>query len=578
MSQREQGTLVEKIGHDKCGSSDALAVYEKPDGSFDAYCWSCGEWEKDPYGTTDGKPKGKRFGMGTVQTQQERAEKLYNIYSTMPVMELPDRGIRQDTTAYFDVRVGVSGSDGVTPEAHYYPQHKDGTLVGYKVRKVADKSFYSINTDKDSELFGQHQAGHTGAKKLYITEGECDAMALFQVLRDLAKGTEYEQYMPAVVSIVRGADKSDECTKVVNELAAQRDFLSKFEDIVLVFDQDDQGKKSANAIAKLWPDRVKIANLPMKDANAMLQAGKLQELKKAVMWNASSYKPSGLVGVMDIFEAARKKATWGIKWPWPTLSRLTFGIRPGELIGIGAGVGCGKTTFWHQLEQHLITVHNEKIGVFMLEEANAKTLKMIAGKFKGKQFHNPDLEYDQAELDEALVALDGKIILFNHQEERTWDVVKVNIRHLVLVEGCKHIILDPISALTSHLSSSEANDELNKMFGEVSAMAETLGFTLYYSSHLNKPETGAPHEEGGRVKAAQFTGSRAMIKWSHYIVGLERNTQAEDIVERNTMTCRILKDREYGNTGYFTIQYNRETGEFLEPPKELPPTSPGVQY
>jgi hypothetical protein len=57
-----------------------------------------------------------------------------------------------------------------------------------------------------------------------------------------------------------------------------------------------------------------------------------------------------------------------------------------------------------------------------------------------------------------------------------------------------------------------------------------------------------------------------MIKWSHYIIGLERNTQAEDIDERNTMTCRILKDREHGNTGHFTIKYNRETGEFIEPP------------
>lgn len=574
---KEQGELIEHIGHDECGSSDAMAVYAKPDGTHDGYCWSCEAWVVDPYGEKDGKPKGKRqaFGMGSVMTPEKKLEWITNIFTNMKVGALPDRGIRQDTAAYFDVRVAVDGSDGVTPIKHYYPQYKNDTITGYKTREVATKKFGGVCIEKDPQLFGQHQAAHTGSKKLFLTEGECDAMALFQVLKDLSKGTDYEQYNPATVSIIRGASKEKDATKVVNEVAKEREFFSKFDEIIVVFDQDEQGRLSADAVAKLWPDKVKIARLPMHDANDMLKAGKLQELKRAVVWNADTYKPSGLVGVMDIFESARKKAEWGIKWPWPTLSRLTFGIRPGELIGVGGGVGCGKTTFWHQLEQCLIMEHGEKIGVFMLEEANAKTLKMIAGKFKGKQFHNPEIAYDQAELDEALISLDGKIILFNHQEERTWEVVKANIRHLVLVEGCKHIIIDPISALTSHLSSSEANDALNKMFGEVSAMAETLGFTLYYSSHLNPPTTGAPHEEGGRVKAAQFTGSRAMIKWSHYIIGLERNTQAEDIIERNTMTCRILKDREHGNTGYFTIRYDRETGEFLEPPKE---ETTGAQY
>lgn len=564
---KEQGDFIEHMGHDECGSSDAMAVYQKSDGSHDGYCWSCGEWVPDPYGTNDGQPKGKRGlgGMANIWTPAKKLERINEIFNTMPVKDLTDRGIRQDTAAYFDVRVGVDTATGAGIAQHFYPMYKDGAMVGYKIRKVAEKEFSNVLVEKDHELFGQYQASFTGAKKLFITEGECDAMALFQVLRDLSRGTEYEQYMPAVVSITRGASKEDKATKVVNELAAQRAFIDKFEEVILVFDQDQQGQLSAAEVAKLWPAKVKIASLPMKDPNEMLKANKLQELKKAVMWNADSYKPAGLVTVSEIFERARKKAEWGIEWPWPTLTKLTYGIRTGELIGVGAGVGVGKTTFWHQLEQHLIMKHNQKLGVFMLEESNPKTLKMIAGKFKGKKFHDPNVPYDQAELDAALQGLDGKIILFNHAEDRTWDTVKANIRHLVLVEGCKHIILDPISALTSHLNSSEANDALNKMFGEVAAMAETLGFTLYYSNHLNPPDSGAPHEEGGRVKAAQFTGSRAMIKWSHYIIGLERNTQAEDEDERMTATCRILKDREYGNTGNFPIKYDRETGEFLEP-------------
>jgi twinkle protein len=400
-------------------------------------------------------------------------------------------------------------------------------------------------------------------------------MAAYQMLTDLERGTQYEQYKPAVVSLTRGADKSDDGTKVVNELAAQQAFINKFEQVVLLFDQDEAGQKSAAAVARLWPDKVRIAKLPMKDANDMLRAGKAQEFKRAVIWNADQYKPSGIVRVADVFEKARKKAEYGLPYPWPTLTKLTYGRRRGEMIGIGAGVGCGKTTFWHQLEHQIINIDKGKVGVFMLEEPTAKTLKMIAGRFAGKNFHDPATVYAQEELDAAINRLSDHIILWDNQEDSKWESIKSAIRHMVLVEGCKDIILDPISALTFHLDSSKTNDELNKIFGEVSAMTQALGFTLYYSSHLNPPESGPPHEEGGRVKAAQFTGSRAMIKWSHYIIGLERNTQAVDEDERNTVTCRILKDREFGNTGYFPIKYNKSTGDFMEPVNYKPE---GVTY
>ena len=66
-----------------------------------------------------------------------------------------------------------------------------------------------------------------------------------------------------------------------------------------------------------------------------------------------------------------------------------------------------------------------------------------------------------------------------------------------------------------------------------------------------------------------------MIKWSHYILGLERDTQAQDEEVRNTATLRILKDREFGNTGLFNIFYDGKNRKFLEPSYIKPE---GVNY
>lgn len=64
----------------------------------------------------------------------------------------------------------------------------------------------------------------------------------------------------------------------------------------------------------------------------------------------------------------------------------------------------------------------------------------------------------------------------------------------------------------------------------------------------------------------QFTGSRALMRFGNYMLGLERNKDPElPPEERNLATLVLLKDREYGNVGRFEIRYYPETDKFLEP-------------
>ena len=70
------------------------------------------------------------------------------------------------------------------------------------------------------------------------------------------------------------------------------------------------------------------------------------------------------------------------------------------------------------------------------------------------------------------------------------------------------------------------------------------------------------HEEGARVTIRQFKGSRAIGFWAHFMFGLERDQQAEELSERNITTVRILKDRYSGQSTGFTLEttYDHETG------------------
>lgn len=478
-----------------------------------------------------------------------------------PVRALDDRGITQETAAHFGTRVGLSQQDGQTVVSHFYPRKVDGNLDGFNIRVVEGKRFYVVKTSSNTpDLFGADACNKRG-KKLFITEGHCDAMALYQILKSLS-GPHYAHLHPAVLSV------SDGAKSVAAELSttSARALIAEHESIVIVPDQDSAGKDFTSSCARIIPvSKLRIASFSEKDPNAMLLAGKGEELKWAVLTETRPYRPTSIKTVDDIMEQALKMPTWGLSWPWPTLTQLTYGIREGEGYGFAAAPKIGKTEAFKQIQQHLVCHHGVKIGTFMLEEAPHHTAKIIAGKLKGKQFHKPDGNFTQEELREGLEALRGKIFFYDHFGFKEWDEIKENIRILVAAEDIKHIFIDPLTALVSKLSASEANDELNKVMTDLASMAQELQFTYYYTSHLNPPKTGRPHERGGRVHESQLTGSRAMIKWSHYIIGIERNKDPElNEVERNRSTFVLLCDRVHGNVGQFPVYYDKETGAYLE--------------
>ena len=552
--QRDKGTVVGKVPHDKCGSSDGLVLYEHQDGSVDGYCWACSTYEAAP----EGRP-----------TEQERRRMTPQTVSQFPIIQaipLPVgtqyRGIDSGILQYFGVKLGLSPVNRAGVTHVYYPRTTNGELEAYKEREVASKKFsvHKKQRDGGNEFFGQTQAETARASTLYITEGEDDAMTLFKVLWDSQAGTQWEGSLKAVVSLPDGA------ASVQKVFAAQDTFLRKFESVVLVFDNDEPGREAVAAASKILPPgQMKYVELAKKDCCKMVETGLSGALMSSVLFQQLQYKPSSLVSVEDILDEACVPPTWGPSWPWQTLTNWTYGLRPKMIVGVAAGVGIGKSNFILQVIEHMAHCHNEGSGLFLLEQTPAQTVQHIASKIAKCDFTRPDIEVDTELLRSTIKGFAKHLTLYDHKGYKGWEDIKTAIRHAVLVDGRRIIIVDPITALVSQLSGSEANDTLNAMFSDIASMTQELDFDFIYGAHLNPPAKEAkPHEEGGRVKENQITGSRAMIKWSNYIIGLERNKQCEDPVERNTTTCRLLKDREYGRSGTFPIYYDSDTRDYYE--------------
>ena len=87
---------------------------------------------------------------------------------------------------------------------------------------------------------------------------------------------------------------------------------------------------------------------------------------------------------------------------------------------------------------------------------------------------------------------------------------------------------------------------------------------LFAVSHLKRPE-GKGHEDGAATSVSQLRGSASIAQLSDFVIGLERNGQAEDETERCTTHMRVLKNRFSGITGPAgSLLYDTTTGRLHE--------------
>lgn len=539
------GVCVEKIG--------SIQVFLKEDGTYDGYDFATNKYIPDPY---HDKPKGYK-PIAFKKSKEQIAQEMEDIEACLPV-DLPDRKLRKESLEYFGIKIGLSEVDGVSPTLHYYPYFKGAALVGFKARLIEDKRMWSVGDQKDVDLFGWQQAVEAGGKKLYITEGEVDAVSLYQIFKDHNKGSKWEDLNPAVVSLPHGAGSAArDLTKHLKSIN------SSFKEVVLVFDMDDAGKKAAEAVMQIIPHAV-VAHLPAKDVNECLMQGRSKACYNAIQFNASKPKNSRIVSGSDLHEQAKVPATYGVSWPWRHVTEATRGIRLGETIYIGAGQKQGKSEVVNTLAAHFAKEHGWKVFLAKPEESNNKTYKLVAGKLAGKFFHDPTKEFDGDAYDKAGEILKDKLFMLNLYQHLGWETLKSDIKEAAL-DGCKAIIIDPITNLTNGMNAADANTKLQEIAQELSAMALDLNVVIFIFCHLRNPDGGPPHERGGEVLSSQFAGSRAMARSCNYMLGLEGNRDSNlSPEERNMRTLVLLEDREFGEVGRYKLYWDNKTGLFNE--------------
>lgn len=511
-----------------CGSSDACGVFD--DGH--RYCYSCCTYFK-PTSEGDGEQ---------VSTERKKVSKECIPLGDLNITNLNARKINQDTCSKFKYMTGeYKGSP--CQVANYYDDN--GNIVGQKLR-FPDKSF-AVLGKISNRLFGSQLWAN--GKKIVITEGEIDCLTVSQL-----QGNKWP-----VVSIPNGAQAAKKA------IEANLEYLDKFDEVILMFDMDDPGRKACEDCAKVLPaGKAFIANLPLKDPNECLLNGKGSEVLQAI-WNAKPYRPDGIVAGVDLYDKCVTDIDDlkdSVEYPWKALQEKTKGVRHGELYVFTSGSGMGKSTILRELEYYFGVQRGELCGIIALEESTRKTgLELMSLRLNKRLLLNPECadESDRSRAFNETIG-NGRFFLYDHFGSLDSSNLLSKIRYMIVSLGCKRIFLDHISIVVSGMDTDEEGGErkaIDKLMTNLRSLVEETGATMFVVSHLKRPEKKG-HEEGAQVSLSQLRGSGAIAQLSDMVIGLERNQQGAN---PNVLTIRVLKNRFCGLTGVSGhLKYNTETG------------------
>ena len=586
----EQGIKNGKNEYNDCGSSDALSVYENEpsDGEtfYTGYCYSCSQsFNKEAFhnsshaqdfgiegGTVKEKKKFERKPKAEPITREEIREVLAYGYEGKGY-----RGIKDKYLQFFGHAV-KKDHKGV-PKVIFYPETREGKLVGYKSRTLP-KSFGYENkgvTGIKSDLAGMVKFKDMTGRDLLLVGGECDLVSAFQIFEEYQQNkskkfnSDNGEYLPMpIVSPTTGEGSA------VKQCRDHYDFINRFDNIIIGMDADEAGSNAAKEIADIFPkNKVKIILWTMGDPNSYINNKEGKDYSAQFIrdfFNAKPYSKDGIVTSKQA-DCMIEEELLRPKIALPSfMSQLQKMMSGGVPIGYWtnwiAESGIGKSTLVNEVIRHMIYNSCYKVGIMSLELTAAQYMIAMLSREVGKKINLFETPEDAVKFVRLPHVIEARKHLCEDEfgeerfvilDERDGDLeeVKEQCELLINKHGCQIIVIDPIQDLFEGVSMDQQNSFIKWMKSVLKR-----GVTFQNVCHVRKGGNSTD-KEGKRILREltedDVHGISGIVKSAGANLFMSRNKYAESEIEKNTTFVTLGKCRWSGNTGRVSPWYYSNT-------------------
>jgi twinkle protein len=574
-----------------CGSSDAMAIYEKeiPKNHYQSWCFSCKgiqtAWSApELYEEMDWKDMPNFTNVKQLVTKREEIKEMSEPTKTKDVeldfdyKDIADWGISKKVCE--EVGIGVKHEVftwGCQRKIFQNYKNELGQITAQKVRTqnvnwVMDSAgepskdangkrifetdstgrakWEYIKTEKgkeiksqwygnvaDTELFGMDRARRMSSKKIVIVEGEKDLAAFASI---------FDRF--AVVSVKDGASGvSKDCKKFFQ-------FLNDYEEIIVIGDNDDAGRQMNRDVAALFPRKHKVVHLDkFNDVQDYFINNAVEEFKSC-FFNAKKQVPQMVKPISELTHLLfEPDPPCYCEYPWPSFNDKLGGIHLGEVVGILAHEKVGKTSFLRNVAHQVWKTTGDPVGIIFLEDVKKDLVKGMVSLQLGINLNKKGVTVPPDMLRKAAdeLSVDDRIYFKAEGGPGETDALMDVIDWMIAV-GCKVIFFDNVSTLIVGDTASDSERQgIDNLIVECRDRATASEVCIFVVQHLNRQ--GSPR------------GSHALPIFASTTLELIRDADTEDEVAKNTTEVICRGNRKFGFRGEVALlNYEHDTSYLTE--------------
>ena len=458
---------------------------------------------------------------------------------------LASRGLARETAEHFGL--------GNVKQNIAMPYLDDGRTTGIKIKNLSSSSpKYFSAAGSSFGLFNKTSV--SGRTRLIITEGEFDCMTVFQCgFQD-------------VVSVGTGANSLNDLLRTENG------YLSGFESIIILSDNDEAGANMDKTFLKAWGYKVKLPNkdyyLGCKDMNEIFLKHGTEQIK--IIVESTSLKIEGL---RDL-DAHPYNGIASIEGRYiPTgLASIDIAINdlaPGLVTLITGRSNAGKSVLVNQIAANAIDKGNRVLliaGEGLQEIIINNIYRAVIGRDEALySFNKINKRYFKEPKPEVLEALkswhSGRLILFNKGDSKlkTTDELFDLLEHRIKTARSDLVIIDNLMSVLSIEKASEKLERQADFMQRCCDFAKSERIHIILVVHPNKTLI-----KGSNMDFEQISGTQDLANKADNIIGVKRNYNDQIMLEGADGEIEVLKNRYFPDLPKVKTHYDTETGALLE--------------
>lgn len=432
--------------------------------------------------------------VGKTEYKKEFIQPVYKIPAKPNITKLSDDAVKWFEGRSITQEVLINNKIAITNDGNgiVFPYFRNGQLVNYKTRLLAEKKFYQA---KEAEPIMYNLDRISGQKTIIVCEGEIDSLSW-----EVAGNTNH-------TSVNQGAPNENDANvdKKLECITNCYDVFENAETIYLAVDNDNNGQRlQQELIRRFGAEKCKLVEFgDCKDANEYLIKYGSFDLN-LLLKEAKDVRIEGVFTLQDSFTSMMNGFEHGQKrgettyidavdnaWKWRKTEVNVWSGYQNE----------GKSLFLNQLCVIKAYFDGDKFAVFSpenmpMDDFYNDLIEMYFGQTTDPFYKDAQMSKNQYL--EGMSFVDKHFFLVYPDFDFTLDTILEKVKYLVRKQGIDHLIIDPYNTIEHLMKPNEREDLYISRF---MAILKRFAIEQNISIHLVAHQiTQRPNkDDGGRL-------------------------------------------------------------------------------